>query len=118
MISTSAPRAHSVTEPAARAPASTSRAERGVVEIERGHVKARLHEVAAHRTAHVAEPDEPDPDHSATQVVFRCVYASSACSERSRPCPESLTPPNGVVSDDASNVLIQTVPARRRRANR
>ena len=79
------------------------RGERGLIEIERRYVKARLHEVAAHRTAHVAEPDEPDPDHSATQVVFRCVFASSACSERSRPCPESLTPPNGVVSDDATN---------------
>ena len=37
---------------------------------------------------------------SEIQVVFSWVYASSACSERSRPWPESFMPPNGVASDD------------------
>ena len=102
--------------------------QRAGIEVVSSDVEPSLHEVTAHRTAHVPESDEPDPrdpgplggkrHHSATQVVFRCVYASSACSERSRPWPESFMPPNGVASDEASNVLIQTVPARRRRATR
>ncbi len=128
VISTCAPRAHSATEPARPGARLHPSGQRRRIEVERGHVEPSLHEVTAHRTAHVPESDEPDPrdpgplggkrHHSATQVVFRWVYASSACSERSRPWPESFMPPNGVASDEASNVLIQTVPARRRRATR
>ena len=31
------------------------------VEVERGHLEPSSHEMAAHRPAHVAEPDEADP---------------------------------------------------------
>jgi hypothetical protein len=42
--------------------------------------------------------------HSAIQVVFRPVYLSRACSERSRPNPDCLNPPNGVCALSASTV--------------
>ena len=38
------------------------------------------------------------------------------CNERSRPVPDCLNPPNGVVIDERSNVLTHTVPARNWRA--
>ena len=40
------------------------------------------------------------------------MYLSIACGERSRPKPDCLKPPNGVASDERSNALTQTVPAR------
>src|SRR5215467_10838772 len=52
------------------------------------------------------------------QVVLSAVYASSACSDLSRPAPVALKPPKGVITSLASKVLIQTVPARSRFAVR
>ena len=46
------------------------------------------------------------------------MYLSIACGERSRPKPDCLKPPNGVASDERSNVLTQTVPARIARESR
>src|SRR5207247_3179801 len=52
------------------------------------------------------------------QVVFRAVYWSSACRERSRPMPDCLKPPSGVVGLIQSTVFTETVPARSLRATR
>ena len=40
------------------------------------------------------------------------LYAESAWSDLSRPDPDDLNPPNGVITSSASNVLTHTVPAR------
>src|SRR3954447_14487446 len=72
-----------------------------------------------------AEPDGGRRDrrlgrstYSAIQVVFRPVYLSSACNDRSRPKPDCLNPPNGVCALRASTVLTDTVPARSAAATR
>src|SRR6201999_1053249 len=57
-------------------------------------------------------------DYSASQVVFSPVYLSRACSDRSRPNPDCLNPPNGVWALSASTVLTDTVPARSAAATR
>src|SRR5256885_7789781 len=41
-------------------------------------------------------------------------YGSSPCSPPSRPKPDSLKPPNGLVGSKRLNVFAQTTPARRR----
>src|SRR6476660_2392662 len=55
---------------------------------------------------------------NAIQVVFSPVYLSRACSDRSRPNPDCLKPPNGVCALSASTVLTDTVPARSAAATR
>ena len=44
-------------------------------------------------------------------VVFKDVYLSKECRDKSRPKPDCLTPPNGVTGLNASTVLTETVPA-------
>src|SRR5262245_58876997 len=48
----------------------------------------------------------------AVQMVFRSVYFSIACGERSRPKPDWPKPPNGVAMDERSNAFTHTVPPR------
>ena len=38
----------------------------------------------------------------AVQIVLKSMYLSIACGDRSRPKPDCLKPPNGVVSDERS----------------
>jgi hypothetical protein len=45
------------------------------------------------------------------QTVFSSLYFSSACSDLSRPKPDCLKPPKGVVMSPASKLLTQTTPA-------